>query len=79
MCLGWLSKELQSTWVGNSCAKVRMTRLVVRSMRKDDGLLDCSCIMGTDYRSVNLIGRTCKLFRTGHLDWTNLSMFDRKV
>ena len=61
-----------------------MTRLVVRSMRKDDGLLDCSCIMGTDYRSelhqealdrsvfrfsfVNLIGRTCKLFRTGHLD-----------
>ena len=48
-----------------------MTRLVVRSMRKDDGLLDCSCIMGTDYRSVvaprgtgpsvNLIGRACKL------------------
>ena len=56
-----------------------MIRLVVRSMRKDDGLLDCSCIKGTDYRSVNLIGRMCKLFGTEHLDQTNLSTFDRKV
>ena len=58
---------------------VRMTRLVVRSICKDDGLLDCSCIKGTDYRSVNLIGRMGKLFGTEHLDQTNLSMFDRKV
>ena len=47
-----------------------MTRLVVRSIYKDDGLLDCSCIIETDYRNVNRIGRTCKLFGAEHLDQT---------
>ena len=44
-----------------------MQWLVVGSMCKDDGLLDCGCIRGTDYWNVDCSGRTCKLFGAGHL------------
>ena len=52
----------------DSVAKVRMQRVVVGSMCRGDGLLDCSCIRGTDYWRVNCSGRTCKLLGAGHVD-----------
>ena len=52
----------------DSVAKVRMQWVVVGSMCKDDGLLDCSCIRRTDYWRVNCSGRTCKLLGAGHVD-----------
>ena len=55
-------------WIGDSVAKVRIQWLVVGSMCKDDGLLDCSCIRRTDYWRVNCSGRTCKLLGAGHVD-----------
>ena len=67
-CPEWFSKVLQLAWIGDSVAKVRMQWLVVGSMCKDDGLLDCSCIRRTDYWRVNCSGRTCKLLGAGHVD-----------
>ena len=52
----------------DSVAKVRMQWVVVGSMCKDDGLLDCSCIRRTDYWRVNCSRRTCKLLGAGHVD-----------
>ena len=52
----------------DSVAKVRMQWVVVGSMCKDDGLLDCGCIRGTDYWNVDCSGRTCKLLGAGHVD-----------
>ena len=52
----------------DSVAKVRMQWVVVGSMSRGDGLLDCSCIRETDYWRVNCSGRTCKLLGAGHVD-----------
>ena len=60
----------------DSVAKVRMQWVVVGSMCRGDGLLDCSCIRRTDYWRVNCSGRTCKLLGAGHVDWNSLDMFD---
>ena len=52
----------------DSVAKVRMQWVVVGSMSRGDGLLDCSCTRRTDYWRMNCSGRTCKLLGAGHVD-----------
>ena len=43
------SRVLWMAYRRDSVAKVRMQWVVVGSMCRGDGLLDCSCIRGTDY------------------------------